>query len=121
MPKTIQVFDWYDEVQPLLIERLGIEPANFRGYVQVEKNGRYEQQYRDWWHVFLSTYGEYLTNDSYFDLAEIEDAEYATDRVVEEYGDWAGPFVRVMNAIIRELAGVEDPDEIASIVVWISW
>ena len=116
MPKQVTVFDWYDEVQPKLIENLGIKPSEFRCYVGDE--------WRDYWHVFLSTFGDGVHNDTYQDLCEYDDTEYVEEHVRKDYGDWAVPFVKAMHRTIRELAGKPDPDseeDLANIVVWFSW
>lgn len=111
MPRQVTVYDWYTEVEPLLIQKLGLTPDTFRDYSNLNDT-------RDWWHVFLCSHGEEVRNDSFVVLWDNDDPEYLEQKVRGRYGEWAVPLPSAMNQVIRDLTpGVDDPH----IVVWFSW
>lgn len=116
MPEQVTVYDWYDEVQPLIIKHLGITKDEFRGSI-------YEDEYRDYWHVFLSLHDHtFRVNDSYFtmftDYEPMED--WHVEHITEEYGTWALALPPAIDKTIMELTGDDGSSE-SEIVVWISW
>jgi hypothetical protein len=111
------VHDWFEDIYPLILDRMGLTDQTFRSYQEVDG----KREYRDYWHVFLATYGERMhSNDSYFTMASMGDTSYMERIAREKYGEWAVPLIPVIDGVIQELAG-PDEEGFSELVVWISW
>jgi len=98
---TIEVYDWMDDVQPVLLANLnellaakGIEPltqlhgGNFKDnkWVSVLES----DDYRNYWHAYLELWGEKLHNDSYQSMWFNEvDNDEEWDYCKEQLREWA--------------------------------
>jgi len=117
MPNTIEVYDWFEEVEPLLLMHLGETERSWHGSVEVDG----VREYRNFWHVFIHIYDR-IRNDSWFRFHDLEGpCEYLRGKLVKEYGEWALRIIPAINSTLRELKVTEDDEGNRDIVVWISW
>lgn len=125
MPKTITVFDYSTEVEPLICKHLGIEQEEFNGDFIAWYNDKTIIN-KDYWKVFIRLHEDSIKgNDSYFRLrsdlgVQYQDGTYWHDMVAKEFGDWATPLLAAIDNTATELqASLQDGE--TSITVWISW
>ena len=75
-PKTVEYYDWFEDLQPIILANLneilagkGIDPVrDLHG--GSFKDGKWvsvsdSRDYRNYWHVYLELWGERVRNDSY--------------------------------------------------------
>lgn len=87
-PKTVEYYDWFEDLQPIILANLneilvskGIDPLkDFHG--GSFKDGKWigpleSNDYRNYWHVYIDLWGEQVGNDSYDEVyyAESDDDE----------------------------------------------
>lgn len=75
-PKTVECYDWFEDLEPIVLANLneilvskGIEPLNeFRGGTFLDNKWVDicdSEDYRNYWHLYLDLWGERVRNDSY--------------------------------------------------------
>ena len=123
-PKTVEYYDWFEDIQPALCRHLDIDKKYFRDYHEVvhpDYESMKPRPYYDFWHVWLTVYGDNLRNDSYvkvyFGGAE-EPSEYLVENITKEYGPWAVKLLDATRALCIE-QGWNEEDK--AIIVWFSW
>ena len=134
--KTIQYYDWYEDIQPVLYDNLcaslraqGIDcPDNFRGgwfkdghWVDVDASA----DYRDYWHVYLKFWGERIRNDSYvmtyFPPNDPKEWDGWRAEAKTEFGPWAVDLVDAVHKMLVDHKIYNDDDLDAAILIWFSW
>lgn len=101
-PKTVAYYDWFEDLQPVILANLneilaskGIDPLrDLHG--GSFKDGKWvgvldSKDYRNYWHVYLELWGERVRNDSYDEVYypwcdDDEEWDYCYERA-EKFAD----------------------------------